>query len=297
MNLYPENEGKSSKEVKMTDSKKLLYFQIGIVFIFFAGLYYPFIWTMIQDWDQNANYSHGYLIPFISVYMVYSLRKELQHLEISANNWGLPIILLGLAQLLVAKIGSEYFLQRTSIIIVIFGLSLFLLGKPITKKVSIPILYLIFMIPIPAIIWNRIAFPLQLFASAITEHVIHFIGIPVFREGNILHIAETSLEVVDACSGIRSLVTLLALSAAFAFLSGLPKYRRLILFVSAAPIAIFVNIVRLTITAVLSNRFGEKMAQGFLHEASGFVIFFLGLALLYSVLTILSKGIRAHAKN
>lgn len=264
--------------------------QLAILFVALIAVYFPFLRTLIHDWDTNPSYSHGYLIPFISAFMVYSIRKDLKTLKISPSNWGLLIIFIGLAQLIIAKIGSEFFLQRTSIIIVLLGLALFLGGFSWTKKISIPIIYLILMIPLPAIIWNKIAFPMQLFASGITENVIQAIGIPVFREGNVLHLAETTLEVVDACSGLRSLVSMLALSTALAWLSTeLSVFKKYILFFSAAPIAIFVNIARLTFTAGLASRWGEKAAQGFLHDFSGWLIFVLGLAMLIGVQALISR--------
>ncbi|MCK4486907.1 MAG: exosortase, partial [Desulfobacterales bacterium] len=251
----------------MIRSSKPIYFQIPLLSGLFIALYFPFIRTMVHDWNIDANYSHGYLIPFISAYMIWSIRKELKQIDIAPSNWGLVLIALGLAQLTVAKIGSELFLQRTSMILVLFGVSLFLLGKAFTKKISIPILYLIFMVPIPAIIWNKIAFPMKLFASGIAEPIIQAIGISVFREGNILHLANTTLEVADACSGLRSLTSLLALSAAFAYIFPLRVINKWVLFFSAIPIAVAVNILRLTSTAVLAQNFGPKVAEGFLHEA------------------------------
>jgi exosortase len=276
---------------------KPMHFQMGLLLAIFVVLYFPFIRTMVQDWNTNDNFSHGYLIPIISAFMIGSMRRGLKEVEISPSNWGFPLILLGLMQLTVAKIGSEYFLQRTSMILVLFGLSFFLLGKDLTKMICVPILYLIFMIPIPAIIWNEIAFPMQLFASALAERLIQIIGIPVFRGGNILHLSNTTLEVVDACSGLRSLMSMLALSAGMAYLFGRSKKRKWVLFLSAVPIAILVNIIRLTFTAVLANRFGEKMAQGFLHEFSGWLIFILGLGMLISVHVLLSKGKIRHVEN
>ena len=244
---------------------------------------------MVHDWNIDANYSHGYLIPFISAFMIWTARKELREVDISLNNWGLALIALGLAQLTVAKIGSELFLQRTSMVVLLFGFSLFLLGKAFTKKISIPILYLIFMVPVPAIIWNKIAFPMKLFASYIAANVIDCIGISILREGNILHLANTTLEVADACSGLRSLTSLLALSAAFAYIFALRVTNKWVLFFSAIPIAIAVNIFRLTFTAVLAQRFGAKVAEGFLHEMSGILVFVIAFILLFCVYLILSK--------
>ncbi|MCK5232069.1 MAG: archaeosortase/exosortase family protein, partial [Desulfobulbaceae bacterium] len=161
-----------------------IYLQAGIFFTAFVAIYYPFIAPMVEDWATNDNYSHGYFIPFISLYLVYEMRNELRALKAPASNWGLPIMLLGLVQLIIGKAGSEFFVQRTSMIVVLFGASLFLLGRQHTKKTWFPITYLIFMVPLPAIIWNRIAFPMQLFASAVTERAIQLMGIPIFREGN-----------------------------------------------------------------------------------------------------------------
>ncbi len=253
-------------------------FALGIGFII---LYLPFLKTMISDWDKNPNYSHGYLIPFISAWLIYSLKDEIGEIKPLPSNWGIAIIIFACLQLIISKIGMEYFLQRTSIIILFFGVSLFLYGKEITKIVLIPILYLIFMIPIPAIIWNQIAFPLQLFASYLTEQVISLSGTPILREGNVLTLPTITLEVVDACSGIRSLTTMMALSIPFSFFMTSGKLKKVLLFLSSIPIAIIVNIIRLCTTAFLSNIYGEKFAQGFLHEFSGMLTFFLGLVMLF----------------
>jgi exosortase len=261
----------------------------GVVLIALTWLYLPFLRNLVADWGTNENYSHGYFIPFLTIYFIYSIRDQLSRLEIKPVNSGLIVLLLGLAQLILGKIGSEFFTQRTSLIIVFYGLILFFLGWEFFKKLFFPFLYLIFMIPLPAIIWNKIAFPLQLFSSYLTEKVVSFLGIPIYREGNIIHLAQTTLEVVAACSGLRSLITMFALSAALAFLSTLSFPRKLILFLAAAPIAIFANMIRLTATAIMATRIGAEAAQGFLHESSGIVVFLLGLSLLIGVNWLLNK--------
>ncbi|OKY75784.1 MAG: exosortase [Desulfobulbaceae bacterium DB1] len=263
--------------------------QAIIFFAAFAFLYYPFILTMIADWEVNDNYSHGYFIPFISAYLIYEMRDELKKGRILPTNWGFVLIIIGLMQLVVAKIGSEYFLQRTSMIVVLFGAALFLAGKEFAKKIWFPLVYLFFMIPVPAIIWNKFAFPMQLFASAITEKVILALGIPIFREGNVLHLAQTTLEVVDACSGLRSLVTMFALSAVLAYMAKGTVIKKWLLFLAAAPIAVLANIIRLTGTAALAHRFGEGVAQGFLHDFSGWLVFVLGLMILIGFKSLLEN--------
>ncbi len=244
------------------------------------GLYYPVLVAMAHDWSTNDNYSHGFFIPLISGYMVFAMKDELRNISLRPANWGLFLLLAGVGQLYIARVGSEYFLQRTSLILVLLGMVIFLMGKAMTRKLLLPIAHLLFMVPLPAIIWNKIAFPMQLFSSAVTEVVVRLIGIPIFREGNVLHLAQTTLEVVDACSGLRSLTTMFALSAALAWFSDSTAWKKWVLFLAAAPIAIFANIVRLTGTAGLASVYGEKVAQGFLHEFSWLFTFVFGLMLL-----------------
>ena len=271
---------------------KPLYILFGLVGLSFLLLYYPVFFKLIQDWENDADYSHGYFIPFIAGYMVWVLKDELQRIEWTPNNWGLLLIFLGLAQLIVAWVGSEYFLQGTSMILVLLGIVLFMLGTQAAKKLLLPIAYLIFMIPLPAILWNQAAFPLALFASKVSSNLIQGIGISVLREGNILTLPNITLQVAEACSGLRSLVTLLALSAVLAFMSQHDRGKKWILFLSAVPVALACNIFRLTGTAVLARYFGAPVAHGFIHEFSGWVVFVLGLLLLLGVHFLL--GIKAR---
>lgn len=256
----------------------------------FLVLYFPVLRGLIQDWRTNENFSHGFLIPLISAAMIYSRRSALRETRTRLPfNPGLLIVAAGLFQYFVGVVASEYFLQRSSMIVLSFGLTLFLFGRELTQVIAWPIAYLLLMIPLPAVVWNSFAFPMQLFSSMVAENIILFLGIPIFREGNILHLAETSLEVVDACSGLRSLTTMLAMSCGLAFFAGTSRLRRAMIVLAAIPIALMVNIVRLTGTAVLANRFGAVMAQGFLHDFSGWLVFVAGLVLLLAVTEILGK--------
>ena len=262
---------------------------LGVVLLALGLLYFPILQNLAHDWNTNDNYSHGYFIPILSAYIIYTLKDELKKLPIHTSIGGLVLLIAGLAQLIVAKAGSEFFLQRTSLIPVLAGIVLFCLGFAFFKKLFLPIIYLIFMIPLPAIIWNKIAFPMQLFGSYLTEKIVVLMGIPIFREGNVLHLTNTTLEVVDACSGLRSLTTLFALSAVFAILSSHTTFQKWILFLAAAPIAIFANIVRLSATALLASKYGGDVAQGFLHDFSGLVVFAVGIVLLVTVSNIIKR--------
>jgi len=258
------------------------YFHLGVITTCLVVMYYDVIAAMITDWSTNDNYSHGFLIPFISGYLIWRDKNNLSKIPIQPTNAGLFFLGGGLSLFVVSHIGAEFFTMRLSILIVLLGLAIFIGGWKLAKSLSLPVGYLIFMIPLPGIIWNKIAFPLKLFATKISVTAIESLGIPVFRDGNIIQLANTSLEVVDACSGLRSLTSLLALSAAFALVSQHSKGRKCVLFFSAVPIAILLNIFRLSITAVLAQYFGEQVAQGFLHEISGILVFALAFMLLWT---------------
>lgn len=263
---------------------------LSLILLGLAGLYYQVLLHLAETWAVNDNFSHGYFIPLVSLYMIFSLREPLQQAVIRPCNWGLLILLSGLALLILATVASLNFMQQSSLIIVLWGIILYLFGYKYAALLFVPIAYLFFMIPIPAILWNKIAFPMQLYSSAITEQIIRMLGVTIYREGNVLYLAETTLEVVDACSGLRSLTTMFALSAAVAWFGHYPSWRKWLVFLAAAPIAIFVNMVRLTATALLASRYGEEVAQGFLHEFSGMLVFILGLTLLWATNTLMNKG-------
>jgi exosortase len=221
--------------------------------------------------------------------MVWQKKEQLKRFSVSGSNLGLWTIVFAMCIFIIGNIGAELFTMRASIIITIVSLFICSFGIQITTAIAVPLLYLFFMVPLPAIIYNKIAFPLQFFAAKLTSDVIQFIGIPLLREGNILHLQNTTLEVVDACSGLRSLTSLLALSAAFAYIVNLTTMARWLLFLSAIPIAIVVNILRLTSTALLATYIGPETAQGFLHEMSGVLVFLAAFIVLYALYFLIQK--------
>ena len=259
------------------------------VLISFCVLYYPIFAKLIHDWEVDPNYSHGYFIPIISLFMVWVSKERLRNASIVPRKYGLAIIVLGLLQLILSWVGNEYFLQGTSMILVLLGVSLFLGGHEATRILAVPIVYLVFMVPVPSIIWNKIAFPLALLASNVSAEAISALGISILREGNILTLPNITLQVVDACSGLRSLITLLALSGFLAFLAEQSLFKKVILFLSAVPIALLSNALRLIMTALLARHWGHSAADGFIHGFSGWVVFVLGLGMLVGVKMLLDR--------
>lgn len=271
-----------------------MYARIALVSASFLLLFHQTIAKLVKDWSTDPNFSHGFLIPFISAYMIWHRKESLSRLAINPNNWGFVVILMGMALHLVGNLGSEYFTKGFAMILTVGGLSLYLWGRQVSREMAIPILYLILMVPIPAIIWNKVAFPMQLFASAVTVGLVQLAGIPILREGNVLYLANTTLEVVDACSGLRSLTSMIALSGAFAYIVSMRTSFKWILFFSAIPIAVSVNVLRLALTSVLAHFLGAEVAQGFLHEMSGILIFVVALVLLFGAYSLLSRLEKGH---
>jgi exosortase len=274
--------------------------QIVLITAAFGLLYWSTLTDLIEDWFVDPNFSHGFLIPFVAGYMVWYRQNYLRQIPCKSSLSGIFIIIFGMMVYMAGNLGAELFLMRTSMIITLAGIIAFSFGTAMLKALVVPLCYLMMMIPIPAIIWNKLAFPLQLFAAGVSSEAISMIGIPVFREGNILHLANTSLEVVDACSGIRSLTSLLALTGAFAFLLNVSQWKKWVIFLSAVPIAVATNVVRLTITGMLATWVGPEAAHGFLHDMSGLIVFGTALIivyLLYILLTKFEKKIRNTSDN
>lgn len=268
---------------------------------------------LAQEWWTDENYSHGLLIPFIIAYIIWLRRERFVEEPRPAFYLGLTAILLALFGLWAGVAGAELYTQRLSFVLMIAGLVVYFWGVRFVKLVSVPLGLLILSIPIPAILFNKIAFPLQLFASRCAVGSMRFFGIPVLRQGNIIEllprnaVTTQKLEVVEACSGIRSLMTLVTLAVVFAYftyprpqgprnlpgqISRLKSYgfwRSIILVLSAIPIAIVTNAFRVSGTGVLSHYYGTKVADGFFHSFSGWVIYIAAFLLLFGLGWLLDR--------
>jgi len=275
--------------LKRLTSYRAPLLKLAIIVACLVLLYFRVLQGLVSDWIRMPDFSHGFLIPIVSLYFVYERRKELLVLNRSGNWTGFALLLFGIVLLLLGNLATEYFTMRFSILAVLGGIILFLLGKEFFKTVLFPLVFLIFMIPIPSVLMDRITFPMQLFASKVAARSLYLIGIPVLREGNIIQLANTSLEVAEACSGIRSLISLLALSVVFAYFSQNTTWKRIVLVLSTFPIAIIANAARVTGTGILAHHYGDKVAQGFFHGFSGWILFVVAFICLFLLGAMLSR--------
>lgn len=262
--------------------------KLGILSLVFIILYSPTFSMFWYDWSTDDNYSHGFLVPFIVGYLVWTKREQLRRLSPAPSWTGLLVLLGGVCVYILGTIGAEWFLRRSSMIVVLGGLILYLYGISYFKVLLFPLIYLIFMVPLPAIIYSAVAFRLQILVSIISAELIRWVGIAVYRNGNILEVANVGpLAVEEACSGMRSIMALLALSSLLAYILYRTKLRQWILVAFALPVAVVTNILRVTMTGILSYHFGREMAEGWLHESFGWIVFVIAFALLWLV----SKGL------
>jgi exosortase len=294
-----------------------------------AFLYWTMLAKLGHDWWTDENYSHGLLIPLIIGYLLWTERERLSRAaERPSLLWGGLAIGFALAALWAGTAGAELYVQRMSLVLMLAGIVVYFWGLRLLKLLLVPLALLVLAIPIPTILFNKIAFPLQLFASSVAVWAMRLFDIPVLRQGNIIELMplnsrETkTLEVVEACSGIRSLMTLLTLAVVFAYfthpkrddkndgdgkgvggggslLSALrhyPFWRSTILVASAVPIAILTNALRVSGTGVLAHYYGTQVADGFFHSFSGWVVYIVAFLLLFAVGWLLDR-IGARGKN
>ncbi len=266
----------------------------------FMGLlivcYLPALTRLVNQWMNDEDMGHGFFVPIVAGYIAWLNREKLVAMDWRGSNFGLVIIALGAFQLMIGTLGAELFLQRTAFIESLVGVVLYLGGWQVLKELAFPLFLTVFMIPLPSIIYNQITFPLQLFASAVAENALSLLGIPVLREGNVLELASQKLSVVEACSGIRSLLSLTFLSLVYGFFFDKKQWMRWVLLGATIPIAIVANASRVTITGIISE-INTEFANGFFHILEGWVIFMVALGLLvgfHKLVNRFSPGVK-HA--
>ena len=257
----------------------------GLAVIVAAGLalYAGILLDLGETWMEDENYAHGILVPPIAGYLVWRKREALMRMTPSPSFAGLLIVAASLGVLILGSAAIELFLTRVSLVGVLVGLVIYLWGWAYLRALLFPLAFLLLMVPLPAIVFNQIAFPLQLVASRMGVTALQFLDIPVLREGNIIVLATTTLEVAEACSGIRSLISLLTLALVYGVMMERNIWVRALIAGSAVPIAIVANGVRVAGAGWVAHYYGAEMAVGFLHGFSGWLLFTTSFAAMVLV--------------
>ncbi len=251
-------------------------------------LYLDSFIKLAKDWYQDPNYSHGFLIPVMFGYLLWERHQRLGAAPFCPSSWGLVAILFAMAMLFAGKLGAEYFLLHSSLLVFLSGVVIFLFGFPAFRILSFPLGILVFMIPLPAIIFYSITLPLQLLASRLATWVLDLANVPNLREGNVLVLPHFQAGVVEACSGIRSLISLLAVAVFLSYFRRMPWTAASLLVAAAVPIALATNALRVAGTGLLGNYWGGQWAEGFFHLFSGWFLFLLATLSLGGASWVLS---------
>jgi exosortase len=307
-------------------------YQPLLIAVALAFVYFTVLEKLGRDWWHDENYSHGLLIPIVIGYILGQERKRFRAAQTQPAVWfGAIGVTVSLLALWAGTAGAELFVQRISLVVMLMSVAIFFWGFRLLRLVFMPLSLLVLAIPIPQIVFNKIAFPLQLFASRCAVGAMSLLNIPVLRQGNIIELmplgASTpkKLAVVEACSGIRSLMTLVTLAVVYAyftkpkgntdddadrppgglrsqtggvdFLKTFTLWRSLILVIAAVPIAILTNALRVSGTGVLAHYYGTRVADGFFHSFSGWVIYIAAALLLFATGWVVDRVARVTKKH
>jgi len=269
--------------------------QLIILLLLWALLFLPVYPELAGAWLASSDRSHGLLVPLISLYLIWQQRATLAQTPQSHSWWGAALLSLSLAVFLLSYAGGLALTMRLAMIGALLGLLLLVLGPAMFRKLRFPLLFLLFMVPVPDSVTSMVSFPLQQFATTTSATIIRLFSIPVVQEGNMLYFVQTQLEVAEACSGIRSLLSLVMLGVLFAHALGGPRRGQWLLVLSTIPVALIANILRVSGTGILANFFGDGVARGFMHLFSGIAIFLFGIIALAAEYRLLARFNRRRA--
>jgi len=259
------------------------WFPYAVIALMVGVLYYRVAIKLVHDWYTLPDYSHGFLVPFFAAFLIWDKRKVLSETPIKQSWSGIALILFSIVVLILGVYGVELFTARISFVMLLAGLIWTFFGRAMLRALQFPLLVLILAIPFPAIVFNQITFPLQLLASRIASDILPLLGVPTLHEGNIIKLPVMDLEVAEACSGIRSLMSLFTLAVFYGYFLERTTKRRVILALASIPIAVAANVFRIVGTGLCVQYWDPDKALGFFHEFSGWVMFVISLACLYLV--------------
>ena len=278
-------------------AKRYPWWQVAVLVVLIGWLYSSILYHLVGQWWQDPNFSHGFFVPLFSAFVLWQDRSRLAAVPVTPSSWGLLIVVVALCVLILGVMGAELFLSRVSLLLLVAGLVIFFLGWNYFRAVLFPWAFLVLMIPIPAIVFNQITFPLQLLASKVAATVLPILGVPVLREGNVINLPAMALEVAEACSGIRSLLSLTTLAIIYGYLMEPRNGVRVLLALASLPIAVAANSFRIVGTGLLVQYWDPEKAEGFFHLFSGWLIFVISLLMLclfHRIMRLFWRNREAH---
>jgi exosortase len=257
--------------------------QVGVLAVLSIWLYWPTLAHLVGQWWNDPNFSHGFFVPLFSAFVIWQERDRLARITPQPSWAGLIVLLAALGMLVVGRLGAELFLDRSSLLLLLAGVVILFLGWNLFRAVLFPWAFLVLMIPIPTIVFNQITFPLQLLASKVAATVLPVLGVPILREGNVINLPSMALEIAEACSGIRSLMSLVTLAIIYGYLMEKRLWVRWLLALASVPIAVAANSIRIIGTGLLVQYWDVEKAEGYFHASWGWIIFVVSLVMLYAL--------------
>ncbi len=259
-----------------------------VLFAFFVLAYFPVWKRLVLAWSSSDEYSHGFFIVPICIYILWRKKEILAEIPGRPSSWGLGLVIFSLLLYLLAHFAEIVTLASFPMVLLLAGIIIYLYGFLMLKQLLFPLFLLLFMIPIPAQIYSSLTIPLQLFVTKVSVLIGTLLGVPAYREGNVIHLPNRTMQVVQACSGLRSIISLLTLSAILGYFTLKSNFLRTVLFVSGVPAAIFVNIIRVLLLVTAFHYFSFDLTAGTVHTMFGMSIFVLALIFIIAIKGVLS---------
>ena len=256
---------------------------LGVLLVVLVLLYAGVGAKLVYDWYDLPDFSHGFIVPFFSVFLLWERRQSIAATPVRPSWAGLPLVLISLLMLVTGRFGADLFLSRLSFLLLLCGIVWAAAGTRMLRVLLFPIAVLLLAIPLPAVLFNQLTFPLQMLASRVASAMLPLAGVPVLREGNVINLPAMQLEVAEACSGIRSMMSLFTVAVFFGYLFERGTLRRVLLALCSLPIAVAANSLRIFGTGLCVQYWDPDKAMGFFHEFSGWLMFLVSLASLYFI--------------
>ncbi|MCM8775342.1 MAG: exosortase/archaeosortase family protein [Candidatus Omnitrophica bacterium] len=271
------------------------FLQGALPVLLLAYIYYPsFVWMAERWFAKDSYYTHGILIPFVSLYWIFRKRDELAAAPKTSEPWGLIILGSGALLQIACSILRIYFLSVFSLVLILAGTVVFVFGRKVFRVIWFPLLFLVLMIPLPLLAISEITLKMKFFVAEVSAYLINQTGMEAVREGSYLRTPHAVLLVGDPCSGLRSFLTFMCLGLVFAYQGRFPFWKRLIVVASGLPLAILSNVARVYFLGLIGEIYGQQYTQGTIHDVSGWGVFILAFFALVWITHQLEKP---HVKN